>query len=48
MAAGWKKGDPILVVGSLPDFRSPLEWYLPDDVTLAEAEPAGKCRTSSS
>jgi hypothetical protein len=44
VAAGWKKGDPILVVGSLPDFRSPLEWYLPDDVTLAEAEPAGRCR----
>ena len=40
VAEGWKPGDPILVVGSLPDFRSPLEWYLPGDVILAEAEPA--------
>lgn len=41
--AGWKPGDPILVVGSLPDFRSPLEWYLPGEVTLPEAESAGGC-----
>jgi hypothetical protein len=40
---GWAPGDPVLVVGSLPDFRSPLEWYLPGDVTLAEAEAAGAC-----
>ena len=40
---GWEPGDPILVVGSMADFRSPLEWYLPGDVTLAEAEPAGAC-----
>jgi hypothetical protein len=43
--AGWEPGDPILVVGSLPDFRSPLEWYLPGDVTLPEAEPARPCAT---
>ncbi len=42
---GWEPGDPILVVGSLLDFRSPLEWYLPGDVTLAQAEPAGTCGT---
>ena len=42
---GWKPGDPILVVGSLLDFRSPLEWYLPGDVTLAQAEPARTCGT---
>jgi hypothetical protein len=42
---GWKPGDPILVVGSLPDFRSPLEWYLPGEVTLPEAEPARACQT---
>ncbi len=41
--AGWEPGDPILVVGSLPDFRSPLEWYLPGDVTLPEAEPLAPC-----
>ena len=41
--AGWEPGDPILVVGSLPDFRSPLEWYLPGDVTLPEAEPKAPC-----
>ena len=40
---GWEPGDPILVVGSLPDFRSPLEWYLPGDVTLPEAEPKAPC-----
>ncbi|MGH3041284.1 MAG: hypothetical protein ACRDNG_06050, partial [Gaiellaceae bacterium] len=40
---GWEPGDPILVVGSLADFRSPLEWYLPGDVTLPEAKPAGAC-----
>jgi hypothetical protein len=41
--AGWEPGDPILVVGSLPDFRSPLEWYLPGDVTLPEAVPKAPC-----
>ncbi len=41
--AGWAPGDPILVVGSLPDFRSPLEWYLPGDVTLPEAAPREAC-----
>lgn len=41
--AGWEPGDPILVLGSLPDFRSPLEWYLPGGVTLSEAEPARAC-----
>ena len=40
---GWEPGDPILVVGTLFDFRSPLEWYLPGDVTLAQAEPAREC-----
>ena len=40
---GWEPGDPILVVGSLPDFRSPLEWYLPGDVTLPEATADGEC-----
>ena len=40
---GWESGDPILVVGSLPDFRSPLEWYLPGDVTLPEATADGEC-----
>ena len=35
---GWEPGDPILVVGSMADFRSPLEWYLPGDVTLPEAD----------
>ena len=40
---GWEPGDPILVVGSLFDFRSPLEWYLPGGVTLAQAEPASEC-----
>lgn len=40
---GWEPGDPILVVGSLPDFRSPLEWYLPGDVTLPEATAYGEC-----
>jgi mannosyltransferase len=44
VAAGWRPGDPILVIGSLPDFRSPLEWYLPGDVTLAEAEADRVCR----
>jgi hypothetical protein len=43
VATGWAPGDPILVVGSMADFRSPLEWYLPGNVTLAEAEPAGAC-----
>ena len=41
--AGWEPGDPLLVVGSLPDFRSPLEWYLPGKVTLPEARPAAPC-----
>jgi mannosyltransferase len=41
--AGWAPGDPILVVGSFADFRSPLEWYLPGEVTLAEAVPEGRC-----
>jgi hypothetical protein len=41
--AGWAPGDPILVVGSLPDFRSPLEWYLPGGVTLPEAAPREAC-----
>jgi mannosyltransferase len=41
--AGWAPGDPILVVGSLPDFRSPLEWYLPGNVTLPEAAPREAC-----
>ncbi|HXV33868.1 MAG TPA: hypothetical protein VD769_07645 [Gaiellaceae bacterium] len=41
--AGWTPGEPILVVGSLPDFRSPLEWYLPGDVTLPRAKPVGTC-----
>jgi hypothetical protein len=41
--AGWEPGDPILVVGSLPDFRSPLEWYLPGEVTLPEARPVAPC-----
>jgi hypothetical protein len=43
--AGWQPGDPILVVGSLPDFRSPLEWYLSGEVTLPEAEPVRPCPT---
>ena len=43
VATGWQPGDPILVLGSLPDFRSPLEWYLPGDVTLAEARPREPC-----
>jgi hypothetical protein len=43
VAEGWERGDPILVIGSLPDFRSPLEWYLPGGVTLAEAEPESAC-----
>jgi hypothetical protein len=43
--ADWAPGDPILVVGSLPDFRSPLEWYLPGDVTLPEAAPREACAT---
>ena len=43
--AGWEAGDPIVVVGSLPDFRSTLEWYLPGEVTLPEAEPAQPCST---
>jgi hypothetical protein len=41
--AGWAPGDAILVIGSLPDFRSPLEWYLPGDVTLPEATPREAC-----
>ncbi|MGH3010522.1 MAG: hypothetical protein ACRDMY_01560 [Gaiellaceae bacterium] len=41
--AGWTPGGPILVVGSLADFRSPLEWYLPGDVTLPEAAPREAC-----
>lgn len=41
--AGWEPGDPILLVGSFLDFRSPLEWYLPGEVTLPEAEPARPC-----
>ncbi len=41
--AGWEPGDPILVVGSLPNFRSPLEWYLPGDLTLPEAVPKAPC-----
>jgi hypothetical protein len=41
--AGWAPGDPLLVVGSLPDYRSPLEWYLPGEVTLPEAEPRAPC-----
>jgi hypothetical protein len=41
--AGWAPGDAILVIGSLPDFRSPLEWYLPGDVTLPEAAPREAC-----
>ncbi len=47
VAEGWERGDPILVIGSLPDFRSPLEWYLPGGVTLAEAEPAERALGSS-
>jgi hypothetical protein len=43
VAEGWEPGEPILVVGSLLDYRSPLEWYLPGEVTLPEAEPAGAC-----
>jgi Dolichyl-phosphate-mannose-protein mannosyltransferase len=41
--AAWEPGDPILIVASLPDFRSPLEWYLPGDVVLSEAVPARPC-----
>jgi hypothetical protein len=44
VAEGWMPGDPILLVGSLPDFRSPLEWYLPGEVTLPEARPRRACR----
>ena len=40
---GWEPGDPILVLGSLPDFRSPLEWYLPGGVTLPQAVPKEQC-----
>jgi len=43
VATGWQPGDPILVLGSLHDFRSPLEWYLPGDVTLATAVPREPC-----
>jgi hypothetical protein len=42
---GWEPGDPILVVGTFADYRSPLEWYLPGDVTLPEAEPQRSCPT---
>jgi Dolichyl-phosphate-mannose-protein mannosyltransferase len=42
-AVGWEPGDPILLFGSLPDLRSPLEWYLPGDVVLPEAVPNGPC-----
>ncbi len=43
VATGWQPGDPMVVLGSLTDFRSPLEWYLPGDVTLATAVPREPC-----
>jgi hypothetical protein len=42
VSAGWKPADPILLFGNFGDFfayRSPLEWYLPNQPVLTLGEP---------
>lgn len=39
IAQGWQRGNPVVVFGTLSEFRSPLEWYLPAGTNL---EPAGR------
>jgi len=45
VAEGWRPAAPVLVFGSPYAFRSPLEWYLPHDPSLAVLRlHAASCR----
>lgn len=44
VAEGWGPRDPIVLFGNFYAFRSPLEWYLPDQPALTLGDPrAGSC-----
>jgi hypothetical protein len=40
-ADGWRRSDPILLRGNFYAFRSPLEWYLPQQPALTLGLPRG-------
>jgi hypothetical protein len=44
-ADGWRPQDPIVLLGNFFAFRSPLEWYLPQQprLTLGLRQAAGSC-----
>jgi len=42
-AAGWTAADPIVVHGDFFSFRSPLEWYLPNQPALTLGVPRSVC-----
>jgi hypothetical protein len=45
VAEGWTPGTPIALFDGFFSFRSPLEWYLPDQPPLALGLPTGRpCR----
>jgi len=47
VSEGWKPTDPILLFGNFGDFfayRSPLEWYLPNQPVLTLGEPESRHR----
>jgi len=47
VSEGWKPTDPILLFGNFGDFfayRSPLEWYLPNQPVLTLGEPDSRDR----
>jgi dolichyl-phosphate-mannose-protein mannosyltransferase len=44
VAEGWRPSDPVLVFGSPYALRSPLEWYLPRNPSLAIVRGPDRCR----
>jgi len=43
VSEGWQTPNPIAVVGNFFAFRSPLEWYLPRNPSLAHLPTLGTC-----
>ena len=39
---GWTPHDPVAILGDVFAFRSPLEWYLPDQPVLAISRPTSR------
>ena len=43
VSSGWQRSDPIVLRGNFYAFRSPLEWYLPQQPALTLGLPRGVC-----